>query len=88
MKCIVTTKHGGVFYGEADGPIEGDRIEMKSVRMLIYWGTTRGLLQLADSGPTDKTRMSSVCPSATILSVTAVFRVSMAAEAQFAACST
>ena len=33
-----------------------------NARMVIYWGTERGLFQLADTGPTDKSKISAPAP--------------------------
>lgn len=86
-KAIVTTKHRGVFYGELlelerSGP-QDYRAEMRNVIMVINFGTTQGLLQLAQTGPTSESRLSSVCPSATLLDVTAVFDVTDKAAFKF-----
>lgn len=57
---IVTTEHRGVFYGLADDNVSAtdESIKLKDCRMAIYWGTTHGLLQLAHTGPTAKSRIS------------------------------
>ena len=54
---IVTTEHRGVFFGYATDT-SGDRIHLKRARMAIYWGTTRGLMELCETGPTAKSRLS------------------------------
>ncbi|MGL6349118.1 MAG: DUF6948 domain-containing protein, partial [Aeromonas sp.] len=45
---IVTTEYKGVFFGYADDTT-GDTINLKNARMAIYWGTTGGLFQLAQT---------------------------------------
>jgi hypothetical protein len=54
---IVTTTHRGVFFGWATNT-NGDIIHLRRCRMCIAWGTTRGFMQLAESGPTSTTRLS------------------------------
>lgn len=55
---IVTTKHKGVFGGYPDGPTDGDSVRLKRARMAIRFGTTRGLMELAETGPTPSTKLS------------------------------
>lgn len=54
---IVTTGHRGVFFGYATDTT-GASINLKRARMAIYFGTTRGLMELAETGPTEKSRIS------------------------------
>lgn len=54
---IVCTEHRGVFFGYA-ADTSGDTIKLKRARMAIYFGTTRGVLELAETGPTAKSRIS------------------------------
>lgn len=56
---IVTTTFRGIFFGYVEGPTLGkDPIQLKGARMAIYWGTTQGFMQLANTGPTPKSRIS------------------------------
>lgn len=58
-QVIVTTERRGVFYGTLDSYDEERRVAvLKDAVMAIYWGTTHGLFQLANTGPTDKSRIS------------------------------
>jgi hypothetical protein len=43
---IVCTEHKGVFFGYAEDT-SGDTIHLKRARMAIYFGTTRGVMELA-----------------------------------------
>lgn len=70
---IVTTEHRGVFFGYATDTT-GDRFALKRARMAIYWGTTKGLMQLAETGPT-KTSKISARADLDVRKVTAVFEV-------------
>ncbi len=55
---IVTTDVKGVFFGYA-ADTSGESIQLTRARMAIYWGTSRGVMQLAEEGPTAKSRISS-----------------------------
>lgn len=54
---IVTTEHRGVFFGYAEDT-SGTTIHLKRARMAIYFGTERGFMQLAETGPTTKSKVS------------------------------
>lgn len=76
---IVTTEHRGVFFGYADDT-SGDVIHLKRARMAIYWGTTRGIFELAETGTTDKSKISARA-DIELRKITAVMEVSpVAAE--------
>jgi hypothetical protein len=68
---IVCTEHRGVFYGHA-ADTSGDVIHLKDARMAIYWGTDRGVMQLAETGPTSKSKISAKA-DIEVRKVTAVF---------------
>jgi len=70
---IVTTEFRGVFFGYAEDT-SGDKFHLRGARMAIYWGTTRGLMQLAETGPT-KTSKISARADMEVRKVTAVFEV-------------
>ena len=80
---IVTTEHRGVFFGYATDT-SGDRFQLKRARMAIYWGTTRGLMELAETGPT-KTSKISARADLDVRKVTAVFEVTPEAAAKWEA---
>ena len=80
---IVCTEHRGVFFGYAD-KTDGDTINLKDARMAIYWGTTKGVMQLAETGPTGKSRISAKA-DIELRKVTSVFEVTEAAEAAWRA---
>ena len=54
---IVCTEHKGVFFGYAEDTT-GDAIHLARARMAIRFGTTRGVMQLAETGPTSSSRIS------------------------------
>jgi hypothetical protein len=44
--------------------------------MAIYWGTTKGVMQLADEGPTSSSKIGSPANVDVMHDITAVFSVS------------
>ena len=80
---IVTTEHRGVFFGYASDT-SGSAIHLKRARMAIYWGTTRGLMQLAETGPTPSCKISARA-DLDVRKVTAVFEVTPEAAAKWEA---
>lgn len=79
---IVTTEYRGVFFGYASDT-KGDVIELNDARMIIYWGTTRGIPQLCETGTTSSTKLSAKA-DVEVRKVTAVFEVSEQAEKSYA----
>lgn len=74
---IVCTEHRGVFFGFADDT-SGDTIKLTGARMAIYWGTTRGVMELAEAGPNSRSKISAKA-DIEVRKVTAVFEVTEAA---------
>jgi len=74
---IVCTTHRGVFGGYA-ADTSGDVIKLRSARMAIYWGTTRGVMELAETGPTAKSKISARA-DIEVRGITAIFAVTEAA---------
>ena len=72
---IVTTEYRGVFYGYADDT-SGDTIDLYDARMAIYWGTNRGLFQLAETGPTSESKISAKSDKIELRKITSVIEVS------------
>ncbi|MGX9958566.1 DUF6948 domain-containing protein [Xanthomonas euvesicatoria] len=75
---IVTTEHRGVFFGYASAT-EGTEIKLENARMAIAFGTTRGILELAETGPTSRSKISARAPAIDVRKVTAVIEVAPAA---------
>lgn len=75
---IVTTEHRGVFFGYASDT-EGTEIKLENARMAIAFGTTRGILELAETGPTSRSKISARAPAIDVRKVTAVIEVAPAA---------
>lgn len=80
---IVTTEHRGVFYGLATDT-SGDVIHLKRARMAVRFGTTRGLMELAETGPTPNSKISARA-DLELRKVTAVFEVTPAAAEKWEA---
>ncbi len=70
---IVCTEFKGVFFGYS-GDTSGDTIHLRSARMAIYFGTTRGVMELAETGPTALSKISARA-DIEVRKVTAVFEV-------------
>lgn len=78
---IACTEWRGVFFGYLDSQEDSSRtLRLADARMAIYWGTTRGVIELAETGPTKQSKISA---KADILlhNITALFEVSEVAEA-------
>ena len=70
---IICTEHRGVFFGYAEDT-SGEIVHLKQARMAICWGTTKGVMQLADTGPTSSSKISARA-DIEVRKVTAVFEV-------------
>lgn len=75
---IVTTEHRGVFFGYA-ADTSGTEIKLDRARMAISFGTTRGIMELAETGPTGRSKISARA-DIDVRKVTAVFEVSDVAK--------
>jgi hypothetical protein len=75
---IITTEHRGVFYAEVDADkdlTQTTLTDLKNCKMAIYWGTTKGVNQLAETGPTEKSRISAKADIPVLHKITAIFSV-------------
>jgi hypothetical protein len=74
---LVTTAHRGVFAGLV--PVEQDMnartLALTNAKMAISWGTTRGVMELAQTGPTSKSRISAPADIPALHDVTAIFAI-------------
>jgi hypothetical protein len=52
---IVVLDRGWVYVGQVSE--DGDYIVIKNARCIRFWGTTKGLGEIAMNGPTEATRM-------------------------------
>lgn len=78
---IICTEHRGVFFGYADDT-NGNTIHLKNARMAITFGTTKGIMELAETGPTSRSKISAKA-DIEVRKVTAVFEVSGEAKAKW-----
>jgi hypothetical protein len=74
---IVCTEHRGVFFGYAEDT-DGNAIKLEKARMAIAFGTTRGVMELAETGPTSLSKISARA-DIDVRKVTAVFECTEAA---------
>jgi len=74
---IVCTEYRGVFFGFA-ADTSGDTVKLRDARMAIYWGTDRGVMQLAETGPTSKSKISAKA-DIELRKVTSIFEATEAA---------
>lgn len=84
---LITTQHRGVFAGEVpdDQDIAAKAMALQNARMAIYWGTTKGLMELCETGPTNKSRISAPADIPMLHDITAVFDITDAAWAKWQA---
>lgn len=80
---IVCTEHRGVFFGYATDT-SGDKIDLKRARMAIRFGTTRGVMELAETGPT-RNSLVSARADLEVRRVSAVIEVTPAAAEKWEA---
>ena len=80
---IVCTEHRGVFFGYAT-ETKGHDIELKRARMAITFGTTKGVMELAETGPTQKSLISARA-DIDVRKVSAVFEVTKEAAEKWEA---
>lgn len=80
---IVTTEYRGVFFGYATDT-SGDVIHLKRARMAIRWGTTRGIMELAELGPNSSSKISAQA-DLELRKITSVMEVSEAATKKWEA---
>lgn len=80
---IVCTEHGGVLFGYATDTT-GDVIHLRNARMAIRFGTTRGVMELAETGPTPESKISSRAHTE-IRKITAIFECTSEATARWEA---
>jgi hypothetical protein len=83
IPVLVTTQHRGVFAGlvPADHDMSLRSFPLRAAKMAIYWGTTRGVMELAESGPTKDSRIGAPADIAMLHDVTAVFAITAEAWA-------
>lgn len=82
---LITTKYRGVFAGqiEDDQDINAKTMPLKNAKMAIRWGTKRGMMELAKTGPTEESLISEEADIPSLRGVTAVFDITEKAWKQW-----
>lgn len=79
-KVIITTSFRGVYYGQLVW-LRDNVCMLADARMVIYWGTTGGVDQLAATGPTEKSKIGAQVPLIRLFGLTSIALVTSDAEA-------
>ena len=76
-QILVTTSYRGVFAGEIedDQDLTLKSFGIKNARMAIRWGTSNGLMQLAQTGPTPSSKISAPADIPMLHDITAIFTI-------------
>lgn len=74
---LVTTAYRGVFAGliPADQDLTAKSMPLKSAKMAIYWGTTKGAMQLCATGPTSSSKISAPADIPMLHDITGIFDI-------------
>lgn len=80
---LVTTKHRGVFAGYLEQDSAPASLVLSRARCAIKFGTERGFLQLASTGPTKNSRIGDEAPSVTLYDITSITETTPEAEAKW-----
>ena len=74
---LVTTEHRGVFAGLVldNQDLDARTMRLEDARCAIYWGTTKGVVQLAHTGPTGTSRIGSPATLEALHDITAVWAI-------------
>jgi hypothetical protein len=85
---LVTTAHRGVFVGliDDDQDLTAKSMPLSEARMAIYWGTTRGVMELAETGPTAKSKISAKADIPMLHDITALLAVTPKAWERWSKC--
>lgn len=79
MKSVlICTQHRGVFFGQiqVDADVTQRTLtDIQNARMAIYWGTARGVMELAEVGPNSKSKIGAPATITVLHDVTAIFDV-------------
>lgn len=83
---LICTQHRGVFFGmlpDKTDLTQRTLTNIQNCRMAIYWGTTRGVMELAECGPTSKSKIGAPATVHVLHDVTSVFSVTDEAAAKW-----
>ncbi len=80
IALLVTTAHKGVFFGYGERT-DAATITLERAKMCVYWSAdVKGVLGLANGGPTQSCRITPSVSKITLRDVTAIVEISPAAE--------
>lgn len=84
---MITTEYRGVFVGliPDDADLSARSMPLKAAKMAIKWGTTRGVMELCKTGPTDNSDISLPADIPMLHGITAIFDVTPEAWAKWEA---
>lgn len=82
---LVTTSHRGVFAGlvPSNQDMTARTLALTGAKMAIYWGTARGVMELAQVGPNSKSKISAAADIPALHDVTAIFTITPEAWARW-----
>jgi len=86
---LVTTEHRGVFYAEVSPEMDLTKTtltDLKNCRMAVRFGTTKGVMQLCQTGPTPSSKISSPADIDVLHKVTGVFAITPEAASAWKEC--
>lgn len=77
IPVLVTTEYKGVFVGLVpdNQDMDARSFPLMQARMAIRWGTSKGVMQLAESGPTSSSLISAKADIPALHGITAVFSI-------------
>ena len=84
---LVTTQHRGVFVGQIadDQDLSARSMPLAGARMAIRFGTTKGVMQLAETGPTAQSKISASADIPMLHDITGLFSITDEAWAKWQA---
>jgi hypothetical protein len=61
-QVLIQTEYRGTYAGEIpdDADLTQRSMPLYNARMAIYWGTTKGIMELAATGPTSASKISAM----------------------------
>lgn len=76
-QVLITTEYRGVFAGEISDKqkLDARSMPLKNARMAIRWGTARGVMQLAETGPTANSKISASADIPMLHGITAILTI-------------
>jgi hypothetical protein len=76
LPVIVCTEYKGVFFGYTKDDLNKEPIRLTAARCAIQFGTTGGILELAEKGPTSRSKIGARAPGIRLRKVSAVIELS------------